>query len=141
MSDSRGAEGGSADGPMPGQYEIHTDIMFDELEVIDARGIVERCTAEWYNQSLCRVNDSVVRMGVLKGEFHWHSHQDEDEFFLVVEGELMVDLPGRRTETLTPMKGLLIPRGTQHRTRSRQGAVVFMVEGADVVPTGDAPRR
>ena len=44
------------------------------------------CTDQWYNQTLCQVNDSVVRLGVVQGEYHWHKHDDDDEFFYVVSG-------------------------------------------------------
>ena len=117
-------------------YKIHTDIQFGPLELIDVERLAGDCTEEWFNQSLCEVNDCVVRMGVLKGEFHWHVHHDEDEFFYVVEGCLFVDLEDKTVE-LTPGKGILVPRGVRHNTRAPERTVVLMFEGRGF----NAPRR
>jgi mannose-6-phosphate isomerase-like protein (cupin superfamily) len=78
----------------------------------------------------------VVRLGVLQGEFHWHKHDEEDEFFYVVEGWLLIDLEGWTIE-LRPQQGFTVPRGVRHRTRALERTVVLMIEGAGVVPTGD----
>ncbi len=117
-------------------YDIHLDVAFDFLERIDVAGLVARCTERWWNQTLCRVNDCVVRLGVIQGDFHWHQHDREDEFFLVLEGQLLIDLEGR-TVALAPQQGLAVPRGTLHRTRAPQRTAILMVEGASVTPTGD----
>jgi mannose-6-phosphate isomerase-like protein (cupin superfamily) len=118
-------------------YEIHTDIKYGPLELIESSRLAAECKERWWNQSLCRVNDSVIRVGVFEGEFHWHKHDKEDEFFHVVEGRLLVDLEGRTME-LGPGEGVLVPRGHLHRTRAQERTVVLMVEAATVVPTGDA---
>ncbi len=120
----------------PTTYSITTDVRFRPLEVIDVVGLAEQCKEKWSNQTLCRVNDCVVRLGVLEGEFHWHHHDKEDELFYVVSGRLLVDLEDRSTE-LTPGQGLLVPRGARHRTRAPERTVVLMMEGSGVVPTGD----
>jgi mannose-6-phosphate isomerase-like protein (cupin superfamily) len=86
--------------------------------------------------SIHSVNDCVVRLGVFEGEFHWHKHDQEDEFFFVLSGQLSLDLEGRTVE-LTPSQGLLVPRGVVHRTRAPTRTVVLMIEAATVVPTGD----
>jgi mannose-6-phosphate isomerase-like protein (cupin superfamily) len=106
------------------------------LEVVDLPALVEACTAPWYNQTLCRVNDCVVRLGVFLGEFHWHKHDQEEEFFHVVSGRLIIDLEGRTVE-LQVGQGFTIPRGVLHRTRAPERTVALMVEGAGVAPTGD----
>jgi mannose-6-phosphate isomerase-like protein (cupin superfamily) len=121
----------------PTEYEIRTDVRFGGLETIDLPGLVEACEHEWFNQSLCRVNRSVVRLGVLQGEFHFHKHDREDEFFLVLDGTLLVDFEDGTVE-LTRHQGLLVPRGVVHRTRSPTRCVALMIEGDTVVPTGDA---
>jgi mannose-6-phosphate isomerase-like protein (cupin superfamily) len=90
----------------------------------------------WFNQTLCKVNDSVVRLGVMQGEYHWHKHDDLDEFFYVVDGEFLIDLEDR-TVTLQPRQGFVVPKGVVHRTRAPEKAVILMVEGAGIVPTGD----
>jgi mannose-6-phosphate isomerase-like protein (cupin superfamily) len=85
---------------------------------------------------LCKVNDSVVRLGVMQGEYHWHKHDDLDEFFYVVDGEFLIDLEGR-TVALQPRQGFVVPKGVVHRTRAPEKTVILMVEGAGIVPTGD----
>lgn len=117
-------------------YSIHTDIRFGPLEHIDIPAIVEACDEPWFNQTLCRVNDCVARIGIIKGEFHWHKHDEEDEFFYIVDGRLFVDLEDKTVE-LGPKQGFMVPRGVMHNTRAPDGAVILMVEGAGVTPTGD----
>jgi len=117
-------------------YSIRTDVKFAPLELVDVKGLADGCTERWWNQTLSRVNDSVVRLGVFEGEFHWHKHDREDEFFYVLEGKLLLDLP-ERTAELSPGQGLVVPRGVVHRTRAPARTVVLMVEAATVVPTGD----
>ena len=117
-------------------YNINTNERFNPLEVIDVQEIVESCEEKWFNQTLCRVNDCVVRLGILQGEFHWHKHDDEEEFFYVVEGLLHLDLEDQ-TVKLIPKQGFTIPRGVIHRTRAPQRTVILMIEGSTVTPTGD----
>ena len=117
-------------------YSIHLDVKFAPLELVDIRKLQEECKDDWFNQTLCRVNDCVVRLGVLRGEFHWHKHDEEDEFFYVVEGRLLIDLEDRVVE-LMPQQGFLVPKGALHRTRAPERTVVLMMEGSDVKPTGD----
>lgn len=90
---------------------------------------------KWYNQTLCQVNDSVVRLGVLQGEYHWHKH-DNDEFFFVLEGHFIIDLEDRSIN-LQARQGYVVPHGVVHRTRAPERAVILMVETASIVPTGD----
>jgi mannose-6-phosphate isomerase-like protein (cupin superfamily) len=123
-------------GAAPMAYDIHTDVKHGPLELIDAARLARECGQKWWNQSLCLVNESVIRVGVFEGEFHWHKHDREDEFFFVLEGELLLDLEGR-TATLAPGQGMMVPRGVLHRTRAQRRTVVLMVEPATVVPTGD----
>jgi len=117
-------------------YATHLNIQFDPLELIDVQALVDGCTDEWYNQTLCRVNDSIVRLGVIQGEYHWHKHDEEDEFFYVVSGRLLIDLEERTVE-LAPRQGFVVPKGVVHRTRAPERTVILMVEPAGVVPTGD----
>src|SRR5688572_25928853 len=122
------------------QYDIHTDVKYAPLEVVDAGKLADACTEPWWNQSLCRVNDSVARVGVFHGEFHWHKHDREDELFFVLDGLLLLDIRDDRGETtheLAPRQGMVVPRGIVHRTRAPSRTVVLMLEAASVVPTGD----
>ena len=118
-------------------YATFLDVKFPPLSVVDVPGLVDACTHAWYNQTLCRVNDSVVRLGVLQGEYHWHKHDNDDEFFFVLDGHFIIDLEGRSVD-LKPREGFVVPKGVVHRTRAPDRAVVLMVETAAIVPTGDA---
>ena len=118
-------------------YVTHLNTHYGPLEMVDVPALVAACTDRWYNQTLCRVNDSVVRLGVIQGEYHWHKHDAEDEFFYVVDGRLLIDLEGRTVE-LAPRQGFVVPKGVVHRTRAPERTVILMVEAAGIVPTGDA---
>jgi mannose-6-phosphate isomerase-like protein (cupin superfamily) len=122
----------------PGSYRYVTrlDIRYPALEVIDLPQIVDAVQDRWFNQTLCTVNDSVVRLGVVQGEYHWHKHDDLDEFFYVVDGEFLIDLEDR-TVALQARQGFVVPKGVVHRTRAPEKTVILMVEGAGIVPTGD----
>jgi mannose-6-phosphate isomerase-like protein (cupin superfamily) len=117
-------------------YAIHSDVKYGPLELVDAGRLADDCREPWWNQSLCLVNDSVARIGVFLGEFHWHKHDREDELFFVLEGALLLDFEGKTVE-LGPRQGMVVPRGVVHRTRAETRTVVLMVEAATVVPTGD----
>jgi mannose-6-phosphate isomerase-like protein (cupin superfamily) len=116
-------------------YETRLNIQFNSLEVIDEKALADASTFKWYNQTLCQVNDSVVRLGVIQGEYHWHKHYADDEFFYVVEGKLLIDLESRTVE-LFPRQGFVVPKGIMHRTRAPQRTVILMVENKGIVPTG-----
>src|SRR3954467_15787952 len=117
-------------------YETRLNILHGPLEIIDEKAIADACGYDWYNQTLCKVNDSVVRLGVVKGEYHWHKHDDLDKFFYVVEGKFLIDLEARTVE-LAERQGFVVPKGVVHRTRATERAIILMVEGAAIVPTGD----
>jgi mannose-6-phosphate isomerase-like protein (cupin superfamily) len=117
-------------------YAINTDVKYGPLERVDAAALADLCAEKWWNQSLCRVNDCVARLGVFEGEFHWHKHDKEDELFFVLEGHLLLDLEDR-TVALGPRQGMVVPRTVSHRTRAPRRTVVLMIEAATVVPTGD----
>jgi mannose-6-phosphate isomerase-like protein (cupin superfamily) len=117
-------------------YSIHLDAKFGPLERVDLQTLVDAAGDPWYNQTLCRVNDCVVRLGVVQGEFHWHKHDNEDEFFYVVEGRFIIDLEDRTVE-LNPRQGLTIPKGVMHHPRAPERTIILMIEGAGVSPTGD----
>jgi mannose-6-phosphate isomerase-like protein (cupin superfamily) len=120
----------------PYPYLTRLDIRHGPLEVIDVQAIADATTHPWFNQTLCRVNESVVRVGIVRGEYHWHQHDDLDEFFYVVEGRFLIDLEDR-TVDLAPRQGFVVPRGVRHRPRAPERTVILMVEGAGIVPTGD----
>jgi mannose-6-phosphate isomerase-like protein (cupin superfamily) len=117
-------------------YETHLDVRYNHLEVIDIGEIKRGVEHPWFNQTLTKVNDSVVRIGIVRGEYHWHKHDDDDEFFFVLEGKLLVDLEGRTIE-LAPGQGITVSKGVVHRTRAPQKTVMLMVENSSIQPTGD----
>ena len=118
-------------------YKTYLNILRGPLEVIDVPAMVAACKDKWYNQTLCKVDDSVVRLGIVEGEYHWHKHENEDEFFYVVSGRFLIDLENR-TIDLTPGKGVVVPKGAMHRPRAPEPTVILMVERAGIIPTGDS---
>lgn len=117
-------------------YVTQLDIKYQPLERIEEKQLSDECPHQWFNQSLCEVNSSVVRLGVVQGEYHWHKHTDDDEFFYVVEGHLSIDLEDRTIE-LDPRQGVVIPKNTMHRPRATQRTVMLMVENRGIIPTGN----
>jgi mannose-6-phosphate isomerase-like protein (cupin superfamily) len=117
-------------------YETRLNILYPSMEVIDEKAIADACEYKWFNQTLCKVNDSVVRMAVIEGEYHWHKHDADDEFFYVVEGQLLIDFKDRTVE-LAPRQGFVVPKGVVHRTRALRRTAILMVENAGIIPTGD----
>jgi mannose-6-phosphate isomerase-like protein (cupin superfamily) len=118
------------------RYDIHLDDKFGHSKLIDVAAEAA-AHAPWFNQTLTTVNDSVVRLGVLEGEFHFHKHESEDEFFFVLEGQLLLDIENGPTHTLGAHQGYTVPKGIVHRTRAPKRTVVLMVESRAIVPTGD----
>ena len=118
-------------------YVNHMNILHDSLQLVDVHSLVEKCTDKWYNQTLCKVNDSVVRLGILHGEYHWHKHENEDEFFFTLEGKLIIDIEGAESVELHSHQGYVVPKGVVHKTRAPNKTIVLMIETAGIVPTGD----
>src|SRR5215475_12393607 len=112
-------------------YETRLNVLYPALEIIDEKMLSDANQHRWYNQTLCKVNASVVRLGVVQGEYHWHKHDDEDEFFYVVSGRFLIDLEGR-TVDLAPGHGFVVPKGVRHRPRAPERTVILMVEGAGI---------
>lgn len=117
-------------------YVTKLDILYPHLELIDIPQMVAACTDKWFNQTLTKVNESVVRIGIVEGEYHWHKHDNEDEFFFVLSGKLFVDLE-EQTFELGPQQGVTVSKGVVHRTRAPQRTVMLMVETSAIIPTGD----
>ena len=119
-------------------YATHLDVKFPPLALVDVPGLVAAVDHPWYNQTLCKVNESVMRLGVFEpGDYHWHKHDNDDEFFFVLDGHFIIDLENRSVD-LQPRQGFVVPRGLVHRTRAPDRAVILMVENAGIIPTGDA---
>jgi mannose-6-phosphate isomerase-like protein (cupin superfamily) len=117
-------------------YDIETtSIMFAKGRQFDVRA-VGQAQNPWWNRTLCEVNNAWVRLGVMDGDFHWHKHDDTDEFFLVMEGHLDIELE-KEMISLDPGQAFTVPRGVMHCPHARGRTVVLMMEKAGVVPTGD----
>jgi mannose-6-phosphate isomerase-like protein (cupin superfamily) len=123
-----------------GQYPYvnNMNLLHNPLELIDIPQLVRDCTDQWHNQTLCQVNDSVVRLGIVQGEYHWHKHEDEDEFFFTLDGLLIIDIEGQDSIELHPQQGYVVPKGVVHRTRAPERTTMLMIETAGIIPTGDA---
>jgi mannose-6-phosphate isomerase-like protein (cupin superfamily) len=117
-------------------YITRLDVRFKHFDVIDVPAIVNECKDRWFNETLTKVNDSVVRIGIVQGEYHWHKHDNDDEFFFVLEGKLLIDLKDRTIE-LRPQQGVTIAKGIMHRPRAPEKTVILMVETSTIQPTGD----
>ena len=122
---------------MDDRYNTRLDNKYGQSELIDIPAEVA-AHEPWFNQTLTQVNDCVVRLGIIQGEYHWHKHDREDECFIVLDGELFLDIEGAGTMTLTKHLGYTVPKGVVHRTRATVKTVILMVEAATVTPTGDA---
>jgi mannose-6-phosphate isomerase-like protein (cupin superfamily) len=120
----------------PFNYVTKLDVKFEHLQRMDIPQLVKECTDRWFNQTLTKVNDSVVRLGIVEGEYHWHKHDKDDEFFFVLEGQLLIDLEGETIE-LNPGQGVTITKGVMHRPRAPKKTVMLMVETSEIQPTGD----
>jgi mannose-6-phosphate isomerase-like protein (cupin superfamily) len=117
-------------------YVTNMDIKYEHLEIIDVPQLVNECKEKWFNQTLTKVNNSVMRLGILEGEYHWHKHDNDDELFFVLEGELYVDLENK-TLKLAPQQGITVTKGIMHRTRALTRTIVLMLETCEIKPTGD----
>ena len=118
------------------KYSIDLEIRYKPLEIIDIPHLIEQSSKKWQNLSLCAVNDSVIRLAVIEGEFHWHKHEKEDEFFFVIEGLLKIDLEDNVIE-LKPKQGFTVPKGVKHRTRAPSRTSILLIEKSSIKPTGD----
>lgn len=117
-------------------YTTRLNVHYPAMTVVDVPDLVQTVEAKWFNQTLCKVNDSVVRLGVMQGEYHWHRHERDDEFFFVLEGTFHVDLEDRSV-ALQAQQGFVVPKGMLHRTRAPERAIILMIETAEIIPTGD----
>jgi len=89
-------------------HTTYLNVLFPGLSVVDVPSLVASCKDRWYNQTLCKVNDSVVRLGVMQVEYHWHKHDNDDEFFFVLDGHFVIDLE-RKSIDLKPHQGYVVP--------------------------------
>src|SRR5512140_3617436 len=114
-------------------YDITLAPVYGPLERLSVADVKRMSDHHWFNRTLCTANDAAVRLGVFKGEFHWHAHEREDEVFLVLEGALEIEVEGREPFVLGPLEGLMVPKGVRHRPKAPNGATVLMVEQKTIV--------
>ena len=117
-------------------YKQQMNIRYEHQELIDIGEIEDECTEKWFNQTLTKINDSVARIGIVEGDYHWHSHEDDDEFFFVLSGKLYIDLEDQTIE-LNPNQGVTISKGVLHRPRAPKKTIMLMVETASIDPIGN----
>ena len=105
--------------------------------VVDLAAKLAQFTEHWSPKVVARMNDYEVKVVKLQGEFTWHSHEDTDELFLVVDGELTIQL---RDGDVQLGKGQLyvVPRGVEHCPRADGEVSALLIEPVGVVNTGDA---
>ncbi len=118
-------------------YAIHYEPLFSTLQTMDVQALIDRVTESWYNQTLIQVGEVLVRLGVMQGEFHWHAHNDQDEFFFVLDGLFRIELEDADTVELRPRQAFSVPAGMRHRPVVPVRSAVLMIEKAGVVATGD----
>lgn len=118
------------------EYNQQMNIKFAHQEIIDVPKIVEECDVKWFNQTLTKINDSVARIGIVEGEYHWHKHEEDDEFFFVLSGRLYIDLEDKTIE-LNPNQGVTISKGVLHKPRAPKKTVMLMIETASIDPIGN----
>jgi mannose-6-phosphate isomerase-like protein (cupin superfamily) len=121
-------------------YNILLGVQYPHQTKIDVNEIIEKNTDQWINRTLSQVNNSLVRIAIIQGDFHWHKHDNEDEFFFVLEGKLLMDIEEngeKRTVELNPMQGITISKGVMHCSHAPVKTVILLVESDTIVPTGD----
>ena len=118
-------------------YAIYYAPLFQTLQKMDVQQLIDTVAEPWYNQTLIQVDDALVRLGVMQGEFHWHRHDEQDEFFYLLEGEFHIELEGRETVVLRPNQAFSVPAGMLHRPVVPVRSAVIMIEKAGIVATGD----
>jgi mannose-6-phosphate isomerase-like protein (cupin superfamily) len=128
---------GEPDKPSTPDYAIRYGPLFTTLEAIDVQALIDQADDPWYNQTLIQVGSVLVRLGVMQGEFHWHKHDEQDEFFLVLDGLFRIELDGADTVELRPRQAFTVPAGMLHRPVAGVRSAVLMIEKAGVVATGD----
>lgn len=118
-------------------YVTNLDVMFEHLQKIDIPQLVQNCKDKWFNQTLTKVNDSVVRLGIVEGQYHWHKHDNDDEFFFIIEGQLLIEIENNETIELNPGQCVTISKGIMHRPIANKKTIMLMVETSVIQPTGD----
>lgn len=107
------------------------------MDAVNIDSMLARFTQHWAPRRIAQVNDYDVRIVKVQGDFTWHAHPDTDEFFLVIHGELTIQMRDRDVR-LGPGELFVVPRGVEHCPRADDETAVLLLEPSDVVNTGDA---
>ncbi|WP_103338448.1 cupin domain-containing protein [Amycolatopsis sp. CA-126428] len=109
------------------------------MNPIDLNEVLASFDAAWSPRIVTRVNDYDIRLARFDGEHVWHVHENTDEFFLVLDGEIEIGLrdPAERVVTLGRGQVFVVPKGTFHKPSSKAGASVLLVEPAGTLTVGD----
>lgn len=118
-------------------YAIHYQPLFTVMQTMDVQALIDKVEDPWYNQTLIQVGEVSVRLGVMQREFHWHTHDEQDEFFFVLDGLFRIELEGAETVELGPRQAFTVPAGMAHRPVVPVRSAVLMIEKAGVIATGD----
>jgi mannose-6-phosphate isomerase-like protein (cupin superfamily) len=121
----------------PPPYTIRDEPLFGALQTIDLPDLIDQVEEAWYNQALIRVDDVMVRLAVVQGEFHWHTHDNQDEFFLVLDGKLRVEVEAAEPVELQPKQAFTVPAGMRHRSAAPVRSSVLIIERVGTLPAGD----
>lgn len=112
---------------------------------IDLADKLAAFTEAWQPRTVALFNGHDVMVAKLRGEYHWHVHDSTDDFFLVLEGTLEIDLDDGTTVTLAPGQLHIVPKGVRHRPRAVGEAHILLIEPTGTPNSGDpltaAPRR
>jgi mannose-6-phosphate isomerase-like protein (cupin superfamily) len=119
------------------EYLVNDTPLAAPLELLDVQSVIDNTTHPWVNHTLSQVDDVVVRLGVLHGEYHWHQHNDEDEFFFVLDGRMVIELEGHDPVELTPRQAFTVPKTLPHRPICPERTTVLMIEKSTVKPQGN----
>ena len=107
------------------------------MEAVNLDLMLARFTEHWSPKTIAQVNDYDVRIVKVQGEFTWHRHADTDEFFLVLDGQLTIQMRDRSV-VLTPGELFVVPKGAEHCPRADTETALLLFEPSGVVNTGDA---
>lgn len=91
----------------------------------------------WSPVEVARINDQVIRMALLEGEYHWHKHKNEDELFYVIKGKIVIQLKDESNITLSEGQMAVVPKGVEHWPKSLQPSYVLMFEPFVLKSKGD----
>jgi mannose-6-phosphate isomerase-like protein (cupin superfamily) len=107
------------------------------MDPVNIDAMLARFTDHWSPKKIAQINDYDVRIVKVQGDFTWHKHDDTDEFFLVLSGELTIQMRDRDV-VLGPGEVFVVERGAEHCPRASVESAVLLLEPRSVINTGDA---